>query len=74
MMCQNYEVRFLCSCECQSGLGMETGLIDDSQISVSSYKSPSTLGNHARLNGPGAWIPATAAKHWIQVINCINCK
>ncbi|KAG8238941.1 hypothetical protein J437_LFUL000780, partial [Ladona fulva] len=66
--CINYEIRVLCLCVklfdsddiCEEGLGMESGAIKDNQISVSSISTPGHLGNHARLNGDGAWIPESS--------------
>ncbi|XP_046389468.1 hemocytin isoform X2 [Ischnura elegans] len=56
--------------ECVDGLGMESGAILDDQISVSSFSTPGTLGNHARLNGGGVWVAGkllNAPNEWIQV-------
>ncbi|CAG0879041.1 unnamed protein product [Darwinula stevensoni] len=69
--CADYEVRLKCDCgNCLDPLGMSSGDIQDSQISVSSFQSLDTMGNAARLGHPSrAWVPSTnhLGQEWIQV-------
>ncbi|GAB6030548.1 hypothetical protein CHUAL_007413 [Chamberlinius hualienensis] len=68
--CEDYEVRFYCNCKkgCPMPLGMESMEIYDQQISVSSFKSIETLGNHGRLNGHSAWRTGNIKEpQWIEV-------
>ncbi|XP_022252614.1 hemocytin-like [Limulus polyphemus] len=69
--CADYEVRFYCKCAdtaCDFPRGMEKDYISDQEVSVSSFRSPSTLGNKARLNGNSAWSAGyLSTDEWIQV-------
>lgn len=72
--CQDYEVRILCTCECQDGLGMENYLIPNDRITGSSTKTPDDKPHDARLNAEWAWTaqdpPKFGAKdhsEWLQV-------
>ncbi|XP_076328320.1 mucin-5B-like isoform X2 [Tachypleus tridentatus] len=69
--CADYEVRFYCKCAdtaCDFPRGMEKDYISGQEVSVSSFRSPSTLGNKARLNGNSAWSAEyLSTDQWIQV-------
>nr|XP_045582100.1 uncharacterized protein LOC123745535 [Procambarus clarkii] len=73
--CQDYEVRVLCQCECQDGLGMENYNITNEQITASSLNTPDDKPYGARLHSDWAWtaqpideFDKNAAKdEWLQV-------
>ena len=49
-------------------LGMEDGLIEDTQISASSYLKNSSVPWNARLNKESSWAPVRNDNNsWIQV-------
>ena len=49
-------------------LGMEDGLIDDTQITASSYLDNSSVPWNARLNHESVWTPSRNDNDsWIQV-------
>lgn len=66
--CRDHEIRILCQCECQDGLGMADGRIPDESISASSATAP-VFG---RLGSSSEWIPdrdptADLSEEWLQV-------
>ena len=60
---------FFIACEDVTALGMEDGVILDSQVSASSNNSLSTSPPFARLNSPlGSWVALSSDLHpWLQV-------
>nr|XP_045582104.1 hemocytin-like isoform X3 [Procambarus clarkii] len=73
--CKDYELRVLCRCECQDGLGMEDNSISDAQVTASSFMGPEDKPSAARLNADGAWTAdvdenssdVAKKRQWLQV-------
>jgi len=88
MPLSTFEMKFHCAClffvlcirasfsteSCGMPLGMESGLIPDSDISASSFYARSVGPEHARVRvekGGGAWCPRPAIQHnvreWLEI-------
>ena len=70
-VCVDHEVRFLCQCRCQDGLGVQSGSIEDDQLRASSYKDKFSQAKYGRLRGERAWSPTIffddAPQQWFMV-------
>lgn len=68
--CIVYQITICSSClsVCTDDMGLDAGLLDPRQVTVSSSKQPHFRGRQASLSAPVGWLPLlNSPSEWIQV-------